>query len=219
MSLLASQIMDRSAALLNDVAKTQFTYAAQLPYLQIANDELADELTINGIAIFKNVADTLTITVGTTIYSPLPTDLIVPQKLWERPTNQSNEDFVPMEQKTWEPSAKQVDALQYWIWRDNSIIFLGATQSVDVRLDYIRAISAISNSGSTEEVTGSFNFLAYMTASLCAEFIGQNQVVSGKLESKAYKHLSTLLNIGVRENQSLPMRRKPYRIKSNRRYF
>ena len=40
MALLATEIMDRARAVLNDVAKDLYTDVVLLPYLQIANDDL-----------------------------------------------------------------------------------------------------------------------------------------------------------------------------------
>ena len=45
--MLASEVMDRVAVLLNDRARTTWTYEVLLPYLQIAWDELLIELENN----------------------------------------------------------------------------------------------------------------------------------------------------------------------------
>src|SRR5215471_4677426 len=97
---LASEIMDRSAALLNDVGKTIFPYTAQIPYLNTAIDEFGEELEYNNIPITNSTTTVIPITtamfdIGGTTGPPLPTDLIDIQQLWERITG-TNNDFVPM---------------------------------------------------------------------------------------------------------------------------
>lgn len=217
MSLLASTVMDRSAALLNDVARDRFSYAIQLPYLQIANDTFSDKLVKAGIPLQKKVNTTQVIAAAATTYT-LPADFLVPENLWERPSGQTNIDFTLMTQVAWLPKIQTVNYLQYWLWANDAITFLGATQAQDVKLEYIRILTAVTTSGSSLEIAAmSNNFLAHYTASLCARYIGRNKVRADELKGEAYEHLDDLLNIQGKQNQAMPLKRRGFRIFGFRR--
>src|SRR5688572_26789928 len=102
--LTAGTVMDASAALLNDVARSVYTYAAQIPYLKIALQELQEHYELNNIPSTDQLSAVIQVNegvsavrfnaAGTGADPKLPDDLIEPQKLWER-TRDIN-PFVPM---------------------------------------------------------------------------------------------------------------------------
>lgn len=218
MTILASDICTLARTYLNDTSIQLFDNATLLPYLQTANNELSDKLITNGLSNQKVVNSVqIIIAVGTKILSPLPDDLIVPIKLWER-TNPSTDDFWPMIKKEWEPNIQPGNTLTYWTWRNQEILFVGALTSREIKLAYIRTLSSFTADGSPSEVTGATNYLAYRTASLAAKWIGENPDLALELSTEAMSYLNDLLMIGVRINQGNPARRKGFRSKAaNRR--
>src|SRR5436853_974776 len=107
--MTAADILDRSAVLLNDSPRSLYTYAAQLPYLNIAIDELQEILEENNVPITNEVSSTLVIPIGTTVISftsspALPSDLIEIQALYER-LNGTTNSFIKMERREFLPES------------------------------------------------------------------------------------------------------------------
>src|SRR6266849_3524597 len=83
----------------------------------------------------------LSITDASAPPNQLPTDLLVPLKLWERP-NGSTQGFVEMVDLTRHgglPSRAQDLTLSVWEWRADGLYFLAATQDTQLRLRYLKA--------------------------------------------------------------------------------
>jgi hypothetical protein len=72
--ILASDVMDRAAALLNDSALSIYTYAVQLPYLKMAVDDLQLQVEANNIALSNDVSAAINVLTGVTkiSYSTTP---------------------------------------------------------------------------------------------------------------------------------------------------
>ena len=97
----AATVMLRSGAYLNDPANITFTYVILLPYLRMAMDDLQSVMVENGISFLDTKTAVLALSavtsVGITSASnpALPTDLLLPISLEERPTG-SGALFSPM---------------------------------------------------------------------------------------------------------------------------
>src|SRR3982751_5928426 len=94
-TLTAALVMDRAASLMNDTAKTVFTYAAQLPYLNMAIDELQEYFQLCNIPVTNASSAAVIVPIGTTQINPVtgappndapnyPYDLVEIQGLYER---------------------------------------------------------------------------------------------------------------------------------------
>jgi len=69
----------------------------------------------------------------------LPTDLLMPLKIWERPEG-SSDDFFLMTNLTdggGLPPQPQGQTLEAWEWRTDGLAFIGATQDTQIRLRYV----------------------------------------------------------------------------------
>jgi len=233
-SLTATSVMDKAASLMNDTAKTVYTYVAQLPYLNMAFDELQESFELNNIPVTnQTTSPVIVIPIGTTSINPVdgvgsgaapnyPTDLVEIQGLYERLTG-SNDPFVPIHQREFLPHALDnlpTEALQYWIFEGQRIKFIGALTSRDVVIDYIKAIFPDQIAQTT--VIGIINarsFLYYRTAALCSQFIGENKTRADELNSFALMALDRVTGIGVKSKQSIMTRRKPFMGAYKRRSF
>jgi len=215
MPLNTQNIYDRTRVILNDTVTlggSLYKDDVLLPFVQMANDELSDELVSHGISLQKEV-DMLIPVAANAKELLLPDDLIVPIALFERDQNDTNDyDFSPMDRRSFNPNDNQQTTLRFWDWRNQKINFIGATIPREVRLRYIRTLASIVDENSPLETTGSLNFLSYKTASLAAAGPGGNNVESDRLGGIALKHLWKLLNINVKNNQSTRGRRKGFRI-------
>lgn len=234
-SLTAATVMDKSASLMNDTAKTVYTYDAQLPYLQMALDELQEEFELNNIPITNSSTPPaiITIPIGTTEISPVdgigagpaptyPADLVEIQQMWERLSG-SSEPFIPVHQTDSIPHFLDdlpTSELQYWAWEGQKIKFISATTIRQVKLDYVAKL--FPNNILPTSIIGIINarsFLQFRTAALCSQFIGENPTRATELNEFAVMARDRVIGIGVKGKQSYPVRRRPFMASYKRRTF
>lgn len=211
MPTLASDVMDRSRAVLNDVAKDLYTNEVLLPYLKIANDDLSDELVDHGGTVQREVSVDLALSTGNK--SPiLPADMIVPIEVFEKNQGEDDSYYRFMRQKDFLPNGLPGTELNVWAWREQSIVTQGSSIAKQLRVRYYRLILSITGENSPVELTHALNYLAYHTAALAAEHIGQNRGKAIDLESQAIQKLNKLLKKEVKQNQANPVRRRGFSL-------
>jgi hypothetical protein len=221
-SLLAGDVMDRAAALLNDPARTDYTYAAQLPYLNMAIDELVENLEESN-STPTNLTARLIIPVGVDKVFPLegsgagvvyyPPDLVEIQEIGERGVG-TQDPFFTMKRCEFLPTTPPSSSLLYWAWENQCIQFNrnGASAPREIELKYVRS--------STMQVTSEFSvipainarsYLSYKTAALCSLFIGENETRAGVLNAESEKALERLQGINNKGRQNIVTRHRPFR--------
>ncbi len=218
-SLTAGEVMDRSAALLNDPVRTDYTYEAQLPYLNMAIDELVESLEeSNSPSTNMTTSTPIVLPVGTSKIGPTgtvsyPVDLVEIQEVGER-TQGSNSGFIPLKRREFIQAFPAANSLIFWAWEDQFIKFNpnGSLQPCEIQLKYVRqAISQAANELSIIGAINSRSFLSYKTAALCAMFIGENESRAGILEGQAEKALERLTGINNKGKQQVMTRHRPFR--------
>lgn len=220
-SLTAGEVMDRAAALMNDPAKTDYTFLAQLPYLNMAIDELVESLEESNSSPTNQTSATITIPMGSNMITPLehptiphyPMDLVEIQEVGERATG-TQDPFVPLGKREFLQAYPPNQSLLFWVWEDQIIKFNpnGALSNRDIQLRYVRM--AISQALSEISVIGTINarsYLAYKTASLCSMFIGENETRAGILATEAERALERLTGINNKGRQQIMTRHRPFR--------
>ena len=220
-SLTAGDVMDRAAALMNDPAKTDYTYAAQLPYLNMAIDELVESLEESNSSPTNMTSSTITVAVGESMITPTehataphyPVDLIEIQEVGERLAG-TEDSFLPLSRREFPQAFPASNSLLFWAWEDQCIKFNpnGATSDREVQLRYVRA--AISQAITELSVIGTINarsFLAYRTASLCSMYIGENPTRASALDSDAEAALERITGINNKGRQQIMTRHRPFR--------
>lgn len=223
-AIAASIPMARAAALLNDSAQAIYTNTVLLPYIQIAWDEMAELFEENANPMMNETNTTCV--VGTTMTDiggstgpALPSDLISIQTLYER-TNGSSEDWQEMKPCTFLPTfVAKSTSLVYWAWMNQIINFIGATSSRQIRIDYIGlTFATLSGPSSSLTVFNCKNFLAFRTAALAAEFVGEDKERAASCNNFAIMAKDRLLNISIKQQQETPSRRRPFQstYRSNR---
>ena len=215
--MLASEVMNDSAAFLNDRARSMFTYTVQIPYLNVALSELREIMEQNNVPMTNESAVGIILTAGLTgIGGPnenpaLPPDLIEPQELFERSSG-TTQDFIPMVRKDFLPNRETLTAsLVYWSWQDQMIKFLGATGDREIKINYVaNAVPRIVTENDPISVINARTFLSYRTAGLCARFIGENESRSQELTGNAQVGMDRFLSISTKGRQSIFTRRRPF---------
>lgn len=211
MTLFASDCMDEAASLLNDTAKAMFTYTAQLPYLKKANEDLELIMIANGASVQRQRSTNLLVVASTNniVLSQIP-DMFVPINVWERASG-STDLYVMLDFQSWEPNMNPIASLQYWTFRNNTIIFPPVQTNREVRVDYWRQLLPVTQSNSIEEILMSKTYLSARTAELCARYIGENESRANALRdnevSLAQDNLETIY---VKNNQSSRGRRRRF---------
>jgi hypothetical protein len=232
-SLVASSVMDLSASLMNDTAKTVYTYTAQLPYLKMALNELQEEFELNNIPVTNATNIALTVVAGTTSINPIdgtgagpapnyPDNLIEVQQLWER-LNGSSEPYIPVSQSAFLPHNLDditTSELQYWAFKGQRIVFIAASSDRQVKIDYVaRLFPDNINENTLIGLVNAESFLMYRTAGLCSAFIGENQSRADALNSFAEMARDRAVGISTKGKQSNPVRRRPFMASYKRRTF
>jgi hypothetical protein len=227
--LTAAQVMAKSASLLNDTARTNYTYAAQLPYLQIALQELQEMFELNGIPVTQLTSAVIQINAGVTeiVYNAagtptnpsLPDDFVEPQQLWER--LRDTNPYAPMFRRDYLPHGVediQRNSFIYFVWQDQKIIVLPSIQNNDIKIDYIKQLfENLVDENSLINIVNARTFLEYRTAALCAEFIERNLTSAGGLNNYAVLGLDRVTGISSKSKQTIMTRRRPFRSGYKRR--
>ena len=224
----AGQITSLVRSLLNDAAGNLFTDTVLLPYANSAYRKLQRAIGNAGgggfiqddaLLVVTAVAETdtslqVSITDATAPPNQLPTDLLVPLKIWERP-NLSTDDFVEMvdlSQHGGLPSRVQDVTLSVWEWRADGIYFLGATQDTQIRLRYSKAYPDFTDSTSPVLVRNSQEAIAYATAALAGWARGSP--LAEKWDDAASDAIEDLVSAAVRREQQTQRRRRPFSSRS-----
>lgn len=213
-TVLASDIMDTSAAYLNDTARRLYTNTVQLPYLRMAVEELEQLLAVYGVDISHKTSTAIDVTAGTTSLN-LPNDFMVPIQLFERRDGATKEtDWQEMTEVDEIPNDQPGESLAVWSFQDNSIKFVGATGNREVKLVYIRMLSAISGASSPIDEYKLKPWLSAKTAELCARFVGRNSPVADEIAaSRVFPAEDSVIRLYVLNGQNLRYRHKPFTSK------
>ena len=150
------------------------------------------------------------ITDATAPPNQLPTNLLVPIKLWER-VNGSADDFVEMVDLTDHgglPSQPQGPALEYWEWRADGLYFIGATQDTQIRLRFKGSLPDLSDATSPVLIRGSQEAIAYFTAA--AAGTSRGAAFAKAWDDAGVDALEDLISRETRQKQNTPHRRRPY---------
>jgi len=212
----AGQITSLVRSLLNDAAGNLFTDTVLLPYANsayrkaqraLANVQSGSFLTDDVLLVVAAVTTVdasaqVSITDGTAPPNQLPTDLLVPVKLWER-ANLSSDDFIEMTDLTDHdglPSEPQGQTLRYWEWRADGLYFLGATQDTQIRLRYQKSYPDLTDSTSP--------VLAYAAAAMAGAARGAPQ--AERYDAAAADALEDLVVRATQREQQTGRRRRPF---------
>jgi hypothetical protein len=220
----AGQITCLVRSLLNDAQGNLFTDTVLLPYANSAYRKLQRALGNAGgggfiqddvLLVVSAVAQTdpslqVSITDATAPPNQLPTDLLLPMKIWERP-NGSSDDFIEMVDLTQHgglPSRPQDVTLSIWEWRADGIYFIGATQDTQIRLRYSKAYPDFTDSTSPVLVRNAQEAIAYATAALAAWSRGSP--LAERWDEAAADAIEDLVSEAVRREQQSQRRRRPF---------
>ena len=220
----AGQITSLVRSLLNDAAGNLFTDGALMPYLNSAyrkvqraleNIQSGSQLSDDALLLVPAIqavdpALRVAITDASAQSSQLPSDLLVPLRLWERPSG-STGDFTEMDDLSDQgglPSQAQGPTLQFWEWRADGIYMLGATQDTQVRLRYRKAFPDLIDGSSPVLIRNAQEALAFFAAAMASAARGAPQAV--RWDDAGADALEDLLARATQREQYAGRRRRPY---------
>jgi hypothetical protein len=221
----AGQITSLVRSLLNDAAGNLFTDGALMPYLNSAyrkvqraleNVQSGSQLSDDALLLVPAIpsvdpAARVAITDASNPPGQLPSDLLVPLRMWERPYG-SGADFVDMTDFSNQgglPSESQTSTLRYWEWRADGIYLLGATQDTQVRLRYRKAFPDLLDASSPVLIRNAQDVLAFFTAAMASAARGAPQAV--RWDVAGADALEDLVARATQREQHTGRRRRPYR--------
>jgi hypothetical protein len=220
-SLLAGEVMDRSAVLMNDPSKTDYTYDVQLPYLNMAIDALVELLEESNVSPTNDTSAVITIPLGTNKIVSVddggipsyPSDLIEIQEVGERAAG-SSDPFLRLGRREFLQAFPPNNSLLFWIWENQEIKFNpnGALTPREIQLRYVK--QGISQAADETSVIGTINarsYLSFKTAALCSMFIGENQTRAGALNGEADIAVERMTGISNKGRQQIMTRHRPFR--------
>lgn len=202
--LLAFEVLDLSAAALNDVNKTTYDYDTQLPYLKLALQELQEVFELNALPVTEFTSAVIPINAGVTelrFNAPsqprLPDNLIEIQRLYS--SNRGTDTFSPFG-----PNG--------WIWQDNKLILPVLNTNNDLKIDYIGSLfPKYLRSDTILPVQNALGYLAYKTAELISDMIEHNDARAQSNGGRAALSLDRISGITVKSKQRIMVRRRPFR--------
>ena len=226
-NLTAGEVMDRAAVLMNDPAKTDYTYITLLPHLNIALDELKASLADNQSGISIGNALPLVVPKGTAAIWPPdypfqpPTvlkynvDITDIQEIVERRVGGGENEWTLMTRLEFHPLHEPMDILGSWAWEQRAIKFgpKGAKTDREIRIKYIIFEERMTAVDETT-IIGHADlrpYLSFKTAALAAMFIGENPERAGLLEAQASEALDRIMSIQNKGRQNVMTRHRPFR--------
>ena len=222
-----TSLLGRSAALLNDQDRANYTDTVLLPYLNISLAELQEIFELNNIPVTSKSSSTLAVPAGTsaigfTTVPALPTDLVEIQELFESQTGQEN--WVHVTKREYLTNAilgsTPLTMFGIWAWQEQEIRVRAAVNPIDLRLDYIKFLFSeltLGQLGLQNTILNTDTFITYRVGGLASEFIDENLTRADKLNIFALSGLERSLGISIKGKQAITTRRRPFRAAFKRR--
>jgi hypothetical protein len=218
--LIASEVLDLSAAALNDIDKSTYDYDTQIPYLKLAVQELQEIYELNSMSVTEQSSAAIPMNAGVTelvFNAPsqprLPDNLIEPQQLWESGRDLNN--WIPMTRVEYVPheiSNVETAMFTYWVWQENKIKLLSSTSNNDIKINYIGSLfPKYIREDTIMPVQNSIGYLAYKTAELISDMVEHNMERAQSNNVRATMSLDRIAGISVKGKQQIQTRRRPFR--------
>lgn len=143
----------------------------------------------------------------------LPSDLIVPLRVWQRQTGSSS-NFCPMEPaRDGIRSGQPGSVFGNWEWRQGAIYLNGCTTTQDLRIRYEQSLTDLATSANFSTVTipipQSKRALAYLVAYQYAISRGSPQAPT--VLQMAEEAMNQIINRQIRADQRIPYRPRGFR--------
>jgi len=146
----------------------------------------------------------------------LPTNLVVPKKLWERQNGTVNYPSPMKERIGGLNTMVQQTFLVDWEWVADTLQFRGALQGQDVKIKFEKALQPVVTVNDPVPIRGVTNAAAFYLVEAFLASRGEPMVA--QMDAIAIDELKQLKNSSVRRRQRIKHRRRPYRGFGGRQY-
>jgi hypothetical protein len=222
----AREVMDASAVLLNDPAKTDYTHEVLLPLLTMALHELSESLIDSQGTPTVITSMPIVCPVGTNAIYPsenpnpavphYPDGMVEIQEVRTRKLG-SSDSFTLLTRVEYMPPADfPCGMYTQWSWEVQTIILhrAGTIIPQEIVLHFIGDLNVALQPYGVDSVVGgvkSRSFLTYKTAAYAAMFFGENSERAQVLETQAEKALERIDSINNKGRQQIMTRHRPFR--------
>lgn len=206
--------MTRAAAHLNDANQLVYTSTVLLPFLNMAIDEVDEELAIYEISPLKKDSLTIEVDSGDTQLDEMPTDFVEAITLYERPLGSSGEwREVSEVREIYNNYAVNTNTeILQWSVRGSTILINPPSSDREVQLDYIRGLTEAAGAVTTIDIEVSRRLLALLTARNAARDLGNSPTKANSFEADIARARDRLTRRLQKNSQtSMGVRRLPYR--------
>lgn len=215
MPITVSNVLDSTAALVNDPSKVTYTYVKMLPYFRIVYETAQNRLILAGHPTLSEVSIPQNIPAGTTEVLALDTQIardtvVYPVSVFERAVGDNDDAWDPMERREWDDNREPSDTLGNWAWREGVIKLNAATVDREILVRYRRVFASILNETSQIEHPNFASFLSHATAGYIAMFVMKDITRANALNDLAEKSMDVAISTAVKNLQFLPKRRRRY---------
>lgn len=184
------------------------------PFVAAAQDDLVQELRALGATETKAIAY-VTLTANTTeitkTSSPaLPAGFVQPDWIWEAEVGAAESTFVLLAGPATLPAIPAASTLRYYDWQANKLVFLGATGTRRLKIQYIGRLSDLTNLSDVIEVPDLHTAMVELAKAKIVE--GRGDLEAGRVFRQfAERKLYAIATEAVKARQNMPFRRPPYR--------
>lgn len=213
-------VFDTARFCLNDVGVSYYSNDVLLPALKIAYEDLRLECQDANIPFTNKTSAVITVPATVTAIgasdvanSPaLPVDLVEIIEMYERTAGTTN-DFTRMDPVRFLPKTEvQTAYLRVFTWQKQVVRLIGANGDIDVKIDYVaNTLDRVVNENTQILINNCINALSFRTAGLCARYMMENTTRADELDAEASRCLGLMTNIDIKNQQSMPVRRRPFR--------
>jgi hypothetical protein len=209
--------------ILGDPDRSLWTEPYLTGFINSAYEDLIDQLRNSSVQRMKFRTE-FTVAAGTTSLilvgqtpvtgeeALLPADTIEPDALWDNQTGTTGlQNFILMQGPGVLPTIAQTNVLRYWDWRGGAVRLVGSTVARRVMLDYYGQLASLAFLSDKILIQGpATNALAYFVAGAAVRSRG-DEVGARSFEAKGQTYVDRLINEEIKQQQSNPVRRRPYR--------
>ena len=228
LNLARSIVNDASQSLAGSILSDAQPYT--LVMLNSCYRDLQRELTNRGVETFVKEAIVTGISAATTVdpsvqlylsfsgffdgtvvnATPvLPADLIMPIRVWERPSGMTSSPFRQMRPTNdGLPTISQSGAIRFWDWKGDTLYFPGATQSNDLRIRYWSFLADLATVNDSVLIFDAANCLAHKLGKQFGSARGSP--LAQYMAAEEQRYLQQIVARTARKKQRGQHRRRPY---------
>jgi len=193
---------------MGDADKTEWTNGKLLPFLNSAYEELQQEMELNNYHILRTTSTEFLVPIGALTLN-VPSDFVYLIELEEKTPN-TQDLYVTITEKAWEPRQKPGQCLVYYSFREGVFNFIGATTDRLVRVRYLKLLPELTLSPvEVVPIPNCKKYLSHKTAYLASAMQAQQKTRAEYNNAEAEKALERMHGLNAKMKQSTPTRMLP----------